>query len=239
MPVLDFDQAYPKRVTSGADDAHPTIAETSRNLLACIFERSGELWRAYSLDKGMNWSSAEKLSHQTPIYTPSATVNDRDGFALVWGNPDLTADVWFAEINEVVGVTQNLMGVRIQRAVGTMSKGAEIQLANPGNLYDPEVAGTAWSGVMFPGAKVTVDLGYGGINERRFYGFIDDVESEDGTGNITLSLRGDMKQLLDGNLKIKRTYTRRRRVRIIADLAIEAGMDEDRIFIEDSGQLVT
>lgn len=236
MPALDFDTAYPIRVSSGHDDSHPTVVETSRNMVVAIFERSGEMYRAYSLDKGLTWSAVEALSEQTPIYTPSAAVNDRDGFALAWGNPDVTGDIWFAEINEIVGITQHLMGVRIQRATGTMSKGAEIELANPGNRYDPEKEHTAWTGVMYPGAKVMIDLGYGGHNERRFKGFIDEVTSEDGAGTITLSCRGDLKQLLDQNLKIKRTYTKRKRTKVIADLCVEAGLDADEIYIEDSAR---
>lgn len=233
MPELEFDPAYPVRVTSQSQDNHPTVVETTRGLLAVVYERGGEMWRSYSLDRGLTWSQPGQLSLQVPIYTPSSAFNDRNGFALVWGNPDLTADVWFAEINEISYISEHLMGVRIQRAIGTTSKGAEVSLVNPRNMYDPEVEGTEWTGVMLPGAKMTIDLGYGGENKNRFTGFIDDVTLEDRTGQIRITGRGDMKQLLDQSLRTRRIYTNEKRTKNIADLAVEAGIDADKIFIED------
>lgn len=242
MAELDFDNAFPVRLSSGEFDNHPTVVETQRGLLAAVWERAGVMYRSYSLDRGLTWAAPARFMEAEPIFTPRGRYNHEGGFALVWtepGDDPAQRDIYFEEISEVMGISEHLMGIRVQRALGTMSKGAELTIANPRRLYDPEEVGTKWTGVILPGAKVEISLGYGGENKKRFSGYIDDVESEDQSAMLTISCRGDMKQLLDGHLRSKRRYTDVKRVDNIANLAIEAGMDADKILIEDNTRTFT
>lgn len=239
MVALTFDPAFPKRVTDAAFDHHPTAVETTRGLVAVVYERAGSLWRSYSLDHGQTWSEEARFGFQTPVYSPRAKFNNRDGFAMVWGNPLDARDVWFEEINEVMTISDHLMGVRIQRAMGTTAKGGELTIINPRRLYDPEVPGTQWTGVFYPGARVEVSLGYGGNMKKRFSGYIDDAESEDRAGYLTLSLRGQFKYLLDQNIKRPLKYINERRTKNIVDLAIEAGFKAEEIQVESSALVFT
>lgn len=239
MPELNFDPAYPIRVSSGSSDNHPTGTQTTQNLIPVMWERNGELWRSYSTDRGLTWAEPTKFLDQSPIYSPRAHVNDRGGFALVWGNPTSERDVWFEEISEIMTISDHLMEIRIQRAFGTTSKGLEMRLANPDRKYDPERTGSAWAGVFYPGSRVRFSVGYGGSNRVRFTGYIDDVESEDRTGYLTVSARGEFKYLLDQHIRRKLSYKRKNRTDHIVQMAIEAGISANEIDVQHDNDAFT
>lgn len=239
MASLDFDPAFPVRLTSGASDNHPTAAETGRGLIACVWERSGEMWRSYSLDRGLTWAAPQKFANQTPIYTPRARYNNRDGFALVWGNPATERDIWFEEINEVMGISDHVVDMHITRSQDSTSKSATITLINPNKLYDPEVPNSKWSGVFYPGSKIKINLGFGGENKTRFLGYIDRVNVYDSYNVMNIECRGQFKQLLDQHLKVNTYYTNKKCSAIVAELAIKAGIPAEQVVVQDSDILWT
>lgn len=237
--LLDFDPNFPVKVTSGGYNLHPAMVETSRGLVAAVFVRDQKLFRSFSLDRGKTWASTSQFGSQAPVHEVRAHYNHEGGFAIVWGNPDATRDIWFEEINEIMSVSEDLRTVRIDRSNDSASKGMSMEISNPQRLYDPEVPNTRWTGVWLPGAKVVVWLGYGPNVVKRFSGFIDDVEIDDQSGFLSVTGRGEMKQILDQHLKKPRRYADVSRVKNIADFAIEAGMDADKVIIQGSPELFT
>ena len=234
--ALEFDPAFPVRVTSGGQNLHPSAADTTRGLLALVYETAtpGEVWRSYSLDRGATWASGQKFVSRAETYQPRARYNHRGGFALVYSGVAGERDVYFEEILEVVSVSDNLVSVNIKRSTDASSKGADITVHNPRRRYDPEVPNTKWSGVFLPGTPVEVLLGYGGERVTRFFGYLDNVSLDDEEPVITCQARGQFKQLLDQSLRTKRYHTNARRTATIAGYAIEAGMDAEMVQVQDS-----
>lgn len=225
------------RVTAGGQNMHPSAAETTRGLLALVYERDGQVWRTYSLDRGLTWAQGQRLASGAGGYQPRAKANYRFGFALTWSGQGGERDIYFEEINEVMTISDDLITARIGRSQDATSKGMALEINNPRRKYDPEVPNTRWSGVFYPGALIELKLGYHGELLTRFRGYLDDTEMDDETATISVSARGEFKQLLDQHLRTKRFYTNKKAVAIIAELAIEAGIDADKVQVQDAAQL--
>lgn len=220
------------RVTSGGYNSHPTASETTRGLLALMYERDGEVWRTFSLDRGESWAAGQQFVSAAGD-RPRARYNHRGGFALVWEGGG-GEDIFFEEILEVVAVSDDLVSCRISRSDQATSKGCDIVLLNPNRLYDPEVPRTRWTGVFQPGTGVVVKAGYGSEAATRFSGYIDDVSIKDETATIDFTGRGVFKQLLDQSVDRDLYYSDKKAVQVIGELAVEAGIDAEMIQIQDS-----
>lgn len=237
--ALEIDPAYPVRVTAGGQNLHAAAVETSRGLLALVYQRDGEVWRTYSLDRGASWAAPEQLVSSPPASSddaaPVVRYNHRGGFALVFSRGDSSdRDIYFEEINEVVAVSGDLVSARISRSTDASSKGADIVIANPRRRYDPEVAHTRWSGVFLPGTRFVLKAGYGGEVTTRFAGYMDEVEIDDEAATISITGRGVFRQLLDQSVGRDLYYANAKATKVVADLAVEAGIDADLIQIQDS-----
>ncbi|MCL6437209.1 MAG: phage tail protein [Rubrobacteraceae bacterium] len=237
--ALDIDPAYPVRVTAGGQNHHPSAVETSRGLLALVYQRDGQVWRTYSLDRGQSWSTSQQLVSGPPAgkddAAPTVRYNHRGGFALVFSRGDSSdRDIFFEEINEVVTISENLVSARISRSSDAASKGADVVVANPNRIYDPETAGTRWSGVFMPGTRFVLQAGYGGQVATRFVGYMDAVEIDDDTATIHITGRGVFRQLLDQSVGRDLYYSNARATRVAAQLAVEAGIDAEMMQIQDS-----
>lgn len=214
----------------------PTISLTSQNLLAMLYRNSsnGQIYRTYSLDRGNTWNNHQRIISGSPAFNPRSRYNFRGGFAVVWMDDD---DIWFVEILDVVTLTDHVISIRVQRSKSSSSKGATVEILNPNQLYDPEVPNTKWSGVFYPGAPIVIRLGYGGEVVTRFKGNMDQVSIDDEQPVITITCRGEFRQLLDQSIKEKRTFNGERRTDTIGDMAAEAGMNMSFVQIQDDPRI--